>query len=151
MEEIYFAMLKVSQEEREIKGTGNELNALVVPTMPLRVFIIICAVLWLIQKLRFHLVRHFGGNNAQRKRQPPGPLGIPIFGYMPFFAYKPLERLRKLASSYGEICTIYLGGYRVVVLSSFYTIREAFKDGAFSGRPALKMLQVRNGGVHKGR
>jgi hypothetical protein len=37
--------------------------------------------------------------------------------------------------------------YRVVVLNSFNAIREAFKLDAFSGRPALKMLEIRNGGM----
>ncbi|OXA42687.1 Methyl farnesoate epoxidase [Folsomia candida] len=91
------------------------------------------------------------GSTGSNKPCPPGPWCFPLFGYMPFFAYKPLERLQALASNYGEICTIFLGQYRqapVVVLNSYYTIREAFKEDAFSGRPTLKMLEVRNSGAN---
>lgn len=36
------------------------------------------------------------------------------------------------------------------MLNSYYTIREAFKEDAFSGRPTLKMLEVRNSGANVG-
>ncbi len=115
------------------------------------------------------ILRYLRPDRHLSLRHPPGPsVHFPLLGYMPFFAYKPLERLQSLASNYGEICTVFLGGYRqvfykisfrrdcrkrsisifrVVVLNSFNAIREAFKLDAFSGRPALKMLEVRNGGM----
>jgi len=39
---------------------------------------------------------------------------------------------------------------RVVVLNDHNVIRDAFKEDVFAGRPDLKMLEVRNGGVRKG-
>jgi len=40
---------------------------------------------------------------------------------------------------------------RVVVLNDYQSIRNAFKEDVFSGRPDLKMLEVRNAGIRKGR
>ncbi|CAG7786193.1 unnamed protein product [Allacma fusca] len=81
---------------------------------------------------------------------PPGPFRIPIFGYMPFMASNPQNALKKLAQRYGNVFTIYLGNYRVVVLNDYKTIKDAFKEDNFSGRPNLKMLEVRNQGVRRG-
>ena len=40
--------------------------------------------------------------------------------------------------------------FRVVVLNDYKLIRDAFKEDVFSGRPTLKMLEVRNQGVKRG-
>lgn len=36
------------------------------------------------------------------------------------------------------------------MLNDYDVIREAYKEDVFAGRPNLKMLEVRNGGIRKG-
>ncbi|CAL8077563.1 unnamed protein product [Orchesella dallaii] len=69
---------------------------------------------------------------------------------MPFLAINPYKQLEKLGMTYGSIFTIFLGKYRVIVLNDHNVIRDAYKEDAFSGRPDLKMLEVRNGGIKRG-
>ncbi|ODN06219.1 Methyl farnesoate epoxidase, partial [Orchesella cincta] len=83
-------------------------------------------------------------------KYPPGPWNLPIFGYMPFLSINPYKQLEKLGKAYGSIFTIFLGKYRVIVLNDHNVIRDAYKEDAFSGRPDLNMLEVRNGGIRKG-
>lgn len=34
---------------------------------------------------------------------PPGPIGLPVVGYLPFLTDKPHEKLEKLRKKYGNI------------------------------------------------
>lgn len=66
---------------------------------------------------------------------PPGPLGLPILGYIPFLSRKPYFDLQRLAKKYGNVFSLRLGSAYVVVLNDFESIKEAFAQDAFMGRP----------------
>ncbi|KAJ6651972.1 hypothetical protein lerEdw1_015869 [Lerista edwardsae] len=80
-----------------------------------------------------------------RRRLPPGPIPLPLIGSLWRVGWKiRQDTLMKLASSYGNVFTLWLGHLPVVVLSGF----EAVKDGltqdpeALSGRPVIPSFKV---------
>ncbi|XP_033115782.1 cytochrome P450 2F5-like [Anneissia japonica] len=78
---------------------------------------------------------------------PPGPVGLPIVGYLPFLGLKPYKTFAKLVKKYGPIYSVKMGSRKVVVLNGCQVIREAFvkKGRQFAGRPHW-MLSKLNGG-----
>lgn len=48
------------------------------------------------------LVIYWLESNRKRKT-PPGPIGLPILGYIPFLSRKPYIELNKLAKTYGPV------------------------------------------------
>ncbi|XP_035217941.1 cytochrome P450 2B9-like [Stegodyphus dumicola] len=66
----------------------------------------------------------------------PGPMGLPLVGYIPFMTRKPYIKLQQLAKIYGPVYRIQLGSHNVVVLCDFQSIKDAFASDAFMGRPA---------------
>lgn len=71
------------------------------------------------------------------KNLPPGPLGLPIVGYLPFLGSRPDRTLTNIGKKYGSIFSMYLGNYLVVVLNDYAAIKEALVKQAdvFAGRP----------------
>lgn len=76
---------------------------------------------------------------------PPGPWGLPIYGYL--YSMKTCMHLEfdKLAKKYGSIFSVSLGSKLVVVLSDHEIIREAFRRDEFTGRPKTDFMNVING------
>jgi cytochrome P450 len=75
---------------------------------------------------------------VQRKiTGPPGPIGLPILGYLPFFSFTKKSHLvfNELAERYGDVYYIQMGQLKQLVLNSDDAIREAFKEKDLSGRP----------------
>nr|AKH03499.1 cytochrome P450 3029B1 [Paracyclopina nana] len=69
---------------------------------------------------------------------PPGPIGLPLVGHIPFIDAKNVGRsCKKLGKKYGDIFSIFLGTKPVVVLNSWPVIKEAFSKKEFSGRPGM--------------
>ncbi|XP_045490965.1 cytochrome P450 306a1 [Colias croceus] len=84
----------------------------------------------------------------QWKDLPPGPWGLPVVGYLPFFdRFNPHLTLTKLAKEYGPIYSIGMGSVYTVVLSDHKLIREAFAKDSFSGRAPLYLTH----GIMKGK
>lgn len=76
---------------------------------------------------------------------PPGPYGIPIFGYLPYVREDFHLRLTKLGKKYGPIYQIFLGSKRVVVINDAKIIKEAFRQPVFSGRPDTELTRILQG------
>ncbi|XP_056647665.1 cytochrome P450 18a1 isoform X3 [Diorhabda sublineata] len=69
---------------------------------------------------------------------PPGPWGIPIFGYLPWMDPKnPYITLTNLSKKYGSIYGLNLGSVYTVVLTNPKTIKSVFSMNATTGRAPL--------------
>ncbi|KFM67322.1 Cytochrome P450 2J2, partial [Stegodyphus mimosarum] len=72
---------------------------------------------------------------VKRKNFPPGPMGLPIVGYLPFLTKNVHLKLMDLGKKYGEVFSVRLGSEAIVILNSANVIREAFSKSEFLGRP----------------
>lgn len=79
---------------------------------------------------------HHGLVLYHRRKLPPGPIGLPLFGNLFQIGPKPHESFTKLAKKHGPLMTISLGNVTTIVASSPVTAREILqkKDEVFSGR-----------------
>ncbi|XP_069684414.1 cytochrome P450 18a1 isoform X2 [Periplaneta americana] len=76
---------------------------------------------------------------------PPGPWGLPIFGYLPFLKGDAHLHFKELAKKYGTMFSTKLGNQLVVVLSDHKMIREAFRKEEFTGRPHTEFINILGG------
>lgn len=76
---------------------------------------------------------------------PPGPRGIPLLGYLPFFDGDTHLHYLELARKYGPVLSLRLGNQYVVVLSDYKMIREAFRKEEFTGRPQSEFSDILGG------
>ncbi|KFM60504.1 Cytochrome P450 18a1, partial [Stegodyphus mimosarum] len=76
---------------------------------------------------------------------PPGPMGLPILGYLPFLGKDYHLTLTNLGKKFGSVYQIYLGAKRVVVINDHNLIRHAFKQPVFSGRPDTELTKILQG------
>lgn len=95
------------------------------------------------------LVFHFLWLN-KRKLYPKGPIGLPIFGHLPFFGRYPPGTFSRWRHKYGDVFRIRMGSWETVVVNGYKAIKEAAEkpDDAFSSRPdftTLNILQKVNG------
>ncbi|XP_077487344.1 cytochrome P450 2J4-like [Amblyomma americanum] len=69
-----------------------------------------------------------------RKDLPPGPIGVPLLGYLPFMPkdHRGVEALRK---KYGNVFGFNVGSRYVVFLCDFDSVKEAFTQDALLQRP----------------
>ncbi|GFR19891.1 cytochrome P450 18a1 [Trichonephila clavata] len=69
------------------------------------------------------------------KKQLPGPIGLPIVGYIPFLTKKPYVKFSELSKTYGPIYKVRLGSIDVIVITDYELMKEAFSKDVFMGRP----------------
>ncbi|GFQ95359.1 cytochrome P450 18a1, partial [Trichonephila clavata] len=58
------------------------------------------------------------------RKGPPGPVGLPIVGYLPFLGKEPHKTLRKMKEKYGDVISVYLGPKYTVVLNEYTVVKE---------------------------
>ncbi|GAB6033314.1 hypothetical protein CHUAL_013084 [Chamberlinius hualienensis] len=97
-------------------------------------FIVVLTLYWYIHVL------------YSRRNGPPGPLGLPVLGYLPFLGRKPFLTFDKLKDKYGPIFSLKLGGRNAVVFNSYEAFYEAFVKNAdaFISRPKDMHINVLN-------
>ncbi|XP_033339121.1 cytochrome P450 18a1 isoform X1 [Megalopta genalis] len=76
---------------------------------------------------------------------PPGPWGVPVFGYLPFLKGDVHLQYGELAKRYGPMFSARLGTQLVVVLSDHRTIRDTFRREEFTGRPHTEFINILGG------
>ncbi|XP_043694266.1 geraniol 8-hydroxylase-like [Telopea speciosissima] len=70
--------------------------------------------------------RHWSRRNAPPL--PPGPLGLPILGHLPFIGTELHRSFAKFAETYGPIMKLRLGSKLCIVVTSSSLAKEIFKD-----------------------
>ena len=84
---------------------------------------------------------------AQQQQLPPGPMGVPLLGYLPWIdSEAPYETFARLSGRYGRIYSLKLGGMLAVFVSDPQLVRQAFSRHVFSGRAPLYLTH----GIMKG-
>ncbi|OWF51175.1 cytochrome P450 2H2-like [Mizuhopecten yessoensis] len=86
------------------------------------------------------VVAYYLWNRHQRlKSLPPGPTPLPLLGNILNLAGSsdPLQTFRKLREKYGDLVTLHVGSYTIVVVSGYDTLRELFvkRGDVTSDRP----------------
>lgn len=89
--------------------------------------------------------RHSEVNALSQLKVPPGPMGLPFLGYLPFVGKEIHLTFTSLSERFGPIYQIYLGNIRVVVLNEASLVRQAFKQPVFSGRPDTQLTRILQG------
>ncbi|XP_023243956.1 cytochrome P450 2J6-like [Centruroides sculpturatus] len=93
----------------------------------------------LIAVILIYLIRWLLRKN---KNYPPGPIGLPIVGYLPFLSKDAHEKLCKLQKIYGGIFGFYLGSKYTVVLNGYSSVKEAGFGGKYWIEQRRFMLHV---------
>jgi len=76
---------------------------------------------------------------------PPGPWGVPLFGYLLFIKGTVHLHFNKLAKKYGTMFSVCFGSKLIVVLSDYRLIRDSFRREDFTGRPHTDFMNIING------
>ncbi|GBN44347.1 Vitamin D(3) 25-hydroxylase [Araneus ventricosus] len=79
-----------------------------------------------------------------KSNYPPGPMGLPFIGYLPFLSEDVHLDLIQLGKKYGDVFSIRLGFQNVVVLHGGDAIREGLFKPELLGRPPYGTLQFIN-------
>ena len=100
--------------------------------------LVLLALLWSFQK------------RASQSSLPPGPLGVPLLGYLPWLdPVQPYKTLTQLVTSYGPVFRVRLGSVPCLVLAEISIIKEVFSRDEVSGRPPLYLFSwlLENSGI----
>ena len=80
-------------------------------------------------------------SRSRRRRQPPGPWGVPVLGYLPWLdPTHPYKTLTGLARRFGPVFSVKMGSVDCVVLADNNIIRDLFSNDSVSGRPPLYLF-----------
>ncbi|XP_035709480.1 cytochrome P450 2C23 isoform X2 [Folsomia candida] len=74
---------------------------------------------------------------------PPGPRGIPLFGYLPFLGTIPCKTVAQLSKKWGPIFTLKLGQFPVVFINDYQKMKELYKLETTTGRAHLPLFEKR--------
>ena len=59
------------------------------------------------------------------KAFPPGPIPLPIIGNIHLLGNEPHKACKKLSRQYGDVFSLYFGGYKVVVVCNIDAAKES--------------------------
>ncbi len=84
--------------------------------------------------------RHW--KNSLISKLPPGPVGLPILGYLPFLDVFHLgHAFSKIADKFGDVFSLRCGTQLAVVLNSEDAVRSAFNMPEMTARPDTFMFR----------
>ena len=78
--------------------------------------------------------------DPKRRRLPPGPIGLPVLGYLPFIPNNYDSKFQQLFKKYGKIFCLRLGSADVVFVSDFDVLKKVSKLDHFNERPDLSIF-----------
>lgn len=80
---------------------------------------------------------------------PPGPVGLPILGYLPFLDVFHLgQSFKQLGERFGDVFSVKVGTELAVVLNSYEAIKKAFAQDDLTSRPNTFMFRFFSHGEH---
>ncbi|GBL95313.1 Cytochrome P450 2A6 [Araneus ventricosus] len=65
-----------------------------------------------------------------RKKIPPGPIGLPFVGYLPFVGKEPHRTFWNMRSKYGDIISVFMGPKYTVILNDYNSAKEVLCNPA---------------------
>ncbi|GIY72213.1 methyl farnesoate epoxidase [Caerostris darwini] len=77
-----------------------------------------CILFFLIQKISYWY--------RVGRKTPPGPLGLPFVGYLPFFEKEPHKALLDMREKYGNVISVKMGTKYVVFLNEYNVLKEVW-------------------------
>lgn len=96
---------------------------------------------WIINIILFGLVYYVGYQCYLNNYLPPGPWGIPVFGYLPWLnPAEPYKTLTTLSRKYGPIYSIQMGKHFAVVMSDPASVRMALARNELADRTNFEMV-----------
>ena len=98
----------------------------------------------LVFALVYLLSHYFIILKLKRGSLPPGPYGIPFFGYSLFIKKPIFEVFDDLATKYGNVFSMSFGTSTVVVLNDPKIIKDCFKREEFTGKPQDGLYKLVN-------
>ncbi|XP_063162794.1 cytochrome P450 2A3-like [Candoia aspera] len=84
-----------------------------------------------------------------RRKFPPGPVPFPLFGSLWRIGWTVRhDTFMKLANSYGDVFTLWIGHIPVIVLTGFRAVKNGLIDHseAMSGRPVIPFFKILGNG-----
>merc|ERR1712223_1229578 len=106
---------------------GNCKEVIMTPTMYLATIAVVVILLIAIFK-----------NSVRPPNFPPGPIGLPLVGYLPFLDVTNIGRsFQRISKRYGDIFSIMVGTKPLVILNSWPLIKEAMAKKELAGRPNI--------------
>ena len=81
----------------------------------------------------------------EARRLPPGPLGLPFLGILPFIKKDFHLLLTDYAARFGSLFSVRMGSQLVVVLSDHKLIKKAFAKEEFASRPKTELGSMLGG------
>lgn len=96
---------------------------------------------WIICNIIFLSILYVGYQWRFNNNLPPGPWGIPIFGYLPWLnPTRPYESLTILARKYGPIYSIQMGKHFAIVMSDPILVRMALAQNELADRTNFEVI-----------
>lgn len=71
----------------------------------------------------------------KKYKLPPGPIGLPILGYLPFLGREPYKELDRLKEIYGNVFSLYLGGTYTIILGDYEAVKDGLGKSTTTDRP----------------
>ncbi|CAL1272971.1 unnamed protein product [Larinioides sclopetarius] len=65
-----------------------------------------------------------------RKKLPPGPIGLPFLGYLPFLGKEPHKTFWNMRGKYGDIISVFMGPKYTVILNDYNSVKEVLCNPA---------------------
>ena len=95
------------------------------------------------------MVQLLHNNHQKTNKLPPGPVGIPILGYLPFLDVFHLGKsFKSLGKKFGDVFSLKVGTELAVVLNSYEAIKKAFSQDELTSRPDTFMFRFFSHGEH---